>query len=535
MPNDPHPIPATALAENLAIVGRTGSGKTYAAKGAVEGLLGERKHVVVVDPTGVWWGLRSSADGAAPGFPVIVFGGMHADVPVSEQAAAGLGEIIVERRVSCVLDVSEYTMAGRRRFLTDLLESIYARTRHPLHLVLDEADEVAPQRPMPDQTTLLHRAEQIVRRGRSRGLRSILITQRPAVLHKDVLSQSGTLIAMKLTAPQDRDALGAWIDGQADREQGKHVLATLPRLAVGEGWVWWPEGELLERRRFPPIATLDTSRAPDADEERAAPVLAPVDVAELVERLALPAPKQKAVALPVDREAIEAARRTGIEEGLRAGRAEAADRIATLERAIKEAAAVLAPLAVRDGILNVRKPAEPPVIDAEPRSFSPPQTRQQKVTRGAGAEMRILKVLAQRYPAHLTTAQWATLAGLSRRGGTWSTYVSRLRTAGYLIEEGSLVSVSSAGLAAAGSLPPQPSTPAEIRAMWAAALGSGPGRLMEILLRHPSGIRRDALADQASMAAGGGTFSTYLSRLRSNGLIEESRGGITLAAELRNA
>jgi len=37
------------------------------------------------------------------------------------------------------------------------------------------------------------------------------------VLHKDVLSQADILIAMKLTASQDRDAIGAWIEGQADR------------------------------------------------------------------------------------------------------------------------------------------------------------------------------------------------------------------------------------------------------------------------------------------------------------------------------
>jgi ABC-type glutathione transport system ATPase component len=31
-----HPIPAEALKESVAIVGRTGSGKSYAAKGAIE-------------------------------------------------------------------------------------------------------------------------------------------------------------------------------------------------------------------------------------------------------------------------------------------------------------------------------------------------------------------------------------------------------------------------------------------------------------------------------------------------------------------
>lgn len=46
-----------------AFVGTTGSGKTYAAKGAVETMLAERRRVIIIDPTGAWYGLRSGADG----------------------------------------------------------------------------------------------------------------------------------------------------------------------------------------------------------------------------------------------------------------------------------------------------------------------------------------------------------------------------------------------------------------------------------------------------------------------------------------
>jgi DNA helicase HerA-like ATPase len=120
-----------------------------------------------------------------------------------------------------IVDVSEFTMAGRVRFVTAFLEELYQVNRSPLTLVIDEADMFAPQRPGKDQLTMLGRMEQICRRGRVRGFRPWLITQRPASLHKSVLSQANTLIAMQLTAPQDRDALGDWIEGQADREQGK--------------------------------------------------------------------------------------------------------------------------------------------------------------------------------------------------------------------------------------------------------------------------------------------------------------------------
>jgi hypothetical protein len=114
---------------------------------------------------------------------------------------------------------------------------------------------------------MLGRMEQICRRGRVRGFRPWLITQRPASLHKSVLSQANTLIAMQLTAPQDRDALGDWIEGQASREEGKRVLAELPKLAKGEGFLWAPHEDLLERVRFPKIATYDSSRTPEEGEQ----------------------------------------------------------------------------------------------------------------------------------------------------------------------------------------------------------------------------------------------------------------------------
>ena len=73
-------LPLSALDERIAIVGTSGSGKTYASKGLVERLLEASARVCVVDPLGVWWGLRAGADGVSPGDPVVVFGGRHADV-----------------------------------------------------------------------------------------------------------------------------------------------------------------------------------------------------------------------------------------------------------------------------------------------------------------------------------------------------------------------------------------------------------------------------------------------------------------------
>ncbi len=282
-------LPVSALDERLAIVGTSGSGKTYAAKGLVERLVDRGGCVCVVDPLGVWWGLRAGADGAAAsGYPVVVFGGRHADVALDEGMGAALGRLVGTHALACVVDVSDLgSSAARRVFMTAFAEALYEANTELLHLVLDEADLWAPQRAQPGGHGLLNRIEEIVRRGRVRGFVPWLVTHRPAVLHKDVLSQADILVSMKLTASQDRDAVGRWIEGQADRGEGRRILAELPRLSRGEGYLWAPSDDVLSRVAFPRIQTFDSSRTPQRDERVAtARTLAAVDLPAIAAALA---------------------------------------------------------------------------------------------------------------------------------------------------------------------------------------------------------------------------------------------------------
>jgi len=271
-------LPLSALDERLAIVGTSGSGKTYAAKGLVERLVDQGARVCVVDPLGVWWGLRAGPEGGASPLPcsVVVFGGRHADVSLDESMGGALGHLVGIHQIACVVDVSDLgSAAARRGFMTAFTEALYAANTEPLHLVLDEADLWAPQRAQPDGYDLLQRVEEIVRRGRIRGFVPWLISQRPAVLHKDVLSQADILVSMKLTSSQDREAVGRWIEGQADRAEGRRILAALPRLARGEGWVWAPSDGVLAQVAFPGIRTLDSSQTPSRPERAAMPCRLP--------------------------------------------------------------------------------------------------------------------------------------------------------------------------------------------------------------------------------------------------------------------
>ncbi len=200
-------LPLDAVTQTFGVLAKRGVGKTYTAAVFVEELLKAGRQVVVVDPIGVWFGLRSSADGKHAGLPIIVMGGDHGDVPLEVTAGSTIAEFITEQKASVVLDLSRFRKGEQVRFMTDFAETLYHRNRDPLMLVVDEADAYAPQRPQKGEERLLGAMEDLVRRGRARGLGVMLVTQRAAVLNKNVLTQVEVLVVLRTIAPQDREAI----------------------------------------------------------------------------------------------------------------------------------------------------------------------------------------------------------------------------------------------------------------------------------------------------------------------------------------
>lgn len=322
------PIPQPTLLQHIGIVGKTGSGKTFTAKGIVEQLLDQERRVCILDPTGAWWGLKSSSDGKSTGYSVVVFGGEHADVPISEHAAKALGKLIAEGNLPSVIDLSEMGEGERRRFAADFFEEMYRHNKAPLHLIVDEADEFAPQSGAPGTEVMLGRIDRIVRRGRIKGFRVVMISQRPAVLNKNVFTQCETLIAMRLPSSQDRKAIELWIKGQGDESQAKEMMGSLAGLKRGEGWIWAPAQSVLQRVQFPIIRTFDSSRTPVDGEQIAAP-----------KKLA-----------DVDLTGISAAMATAIEEAKANDPALLRKQIAALERKLRDQLA--APVRIEAGELG---------------------------------------------------------------------------------------------------------------------------------------------------------------------------------------
>lgn len=257
-------IPQDALGQHMAIIGKTGSGKTWAAKTIVEQFLAASRQVCIIDPTGAWYGLRVAADGKGIGFDVVLLGGKHADIPLSARSGEAVARLVTQQRASVVIDTTGLTVADYTRFFIDFAGTLYTTIKSPLHLVIDEAHNFMPQGKVPDPQAgqMLHAGNRLMSGGRSLGIRGMLITQRPQKLHKDSLTCADTLIAMRVISPQDRGAVKDWIDGAGDPAQGRMILDSLASMPRGVGWVWYPEGGFLERMEFPKIKTYDSSATP---------------------------------------------------------------------------------------------------------------------------------------------------------------------------------------------------------------------------------------------------------------------------------
>jgi hypothetical protein len=293
-------LPLDAVTETFVVVAKRGSGKTYTAAVMAEEMLKAGLPVCVIDPLGVFWGLRSSADGKGDGFPVVIFGGEHADVPLEEGAGALIADVLIDQRFPAVLDLSLLSKAAARRFMTAFLTRLYHRNRDPLHVIVDEADLFAPQSTGRgtggEAPALLGAMEDLVRRGRARGLGCTLITQRPAVLHKDVLSQAEVLVALRMTGVRDVAAIDEWVKLHADDDTAREVKKSLPSLPIGTAWVWSPGWlDVLQRVEVRRRTTFDSSATPKMGERRAVPKrMADVDLKALGEQIAATVDKAKA-------------------------------------------------------------------------------------------------------------------------------------------------------------------------------------------------------------------------------------------------
>lgn len=559
-------LPIDAITQTFAILAVRGVGKTHTASVMAEEMLKQRQPICVYDPTGAWWGLKASADAKSPGYPVYVFGGEHADVPLEESAGDTIATAIVEQRIPSILDVSLLRKGARTRFMTDFLETLYHKNREPLHLFIDEAHTLAPQKPQPDVARCLGAIEDIILQGRRRGLGMTSISQRPALLNTNIRSLCEVLIAMRIIGPHDRKAVMEWIEAHGTPEQAKELLASLPHLGIGEGWVWSPAWlNLFKRTKFRARETFDSSATPKAGSKPVTPKeLAAIDVAKLGDAIrktvedkkandpaalrqklataekALQAAQQvKSTAKPeivekpvvTDKQVKDVEQIIGRVEREGQRRIEAAEKLAESGR---ELVATAKEFAVALG--RAQSPILTPVQRALPQRPLPAvRPRPERQSTGdtsdlPGPERKILNALAWLESigvAQPENSAVAFLAGYTVGGGGYNNPRGSLRTKG-LIEYagGDCLSLTDTGREVAQA-PEGTLTNADMHAKVLSVLPGPEQRILGPLLKcYPDPMTNEDLAEAAGYTVGAGGYNNPRGRLRTLGLIEYTRDGV---------
>lgn len=552
-----HPIPDAALDSDIAIIARKGSGKSYLARGLAERLLDLGRRMVVIDPLGAWWGLRASADGESAGYPVAVFGGEHGDMPLTAKMGEPLANLIAGENLPCVIDTSLMRKEEQGELAIDLFEGLFRFNKDALTIILEEADVFAPQNPAKDgyAARVLHEVDRIARRGRARGLRLISLTQRPARLHKDVLSQAAALVAMRLTSPHDRAAIEDWIKGNADAGQSREVMASLATLAIGEGWVWAPDLDILSRATFPRIRTLDTSATPKAGEKRIEPkTLADVDVSAIRSALAqaIEKPKDRATKsatnIPqiIPAEAIESAEARGYERGRADGyRRGYFDARQALTRMFGDAADALAanirsngggrpedicvpvettaPLS--DAMRAIIKHESTPSLGHQPRPYVPQYVKSAASTGALSPSARkIVDAVKSVYPRGISLTVAAKRAGLSSRSSAYRKHMRDAEASPEIVDrgDGKYVSV----------YPPSGIAPPAGTAAFRAMLPPSCAKMLDAIEAGAGRpLSRLDIANQAGVSPTSSGLGSGLRELMALDLIVERDGGYALSPD----
>lgn len=546
-------FPEKILDQHLVVLGKTGAGKSSALRHVVEFLLSKGKRVCVADPKGDWWGVKSSKDGRSAGFPVIAFGDFKepkaSDVPINGQSGKHVAELIASGNRPCLIGFRGWMPGQMTKFWIDFASTLFNTNAGELYLIVDEVHNFAPKGKTlsPESALCLHWTNRMLSEGRGSGLVCLIASQRPQKVHNDTLTCCETLVAMRVNHAADRAAVKDWIDGCGDKAKGLEVLNGLAQLPRGSAWIWSPEigfGPTLIR--FPMFETFDSFAPPQLQRKVSNSGWADVDLGAVKEKLASvikeaednDPKKLKAEIARLQRsligEAMAIKLKPTIEtklvdrpvitpgqfEELRGMSSTLLHIQARLEVFMTDAKSSLAKFKSPQSVHAEQRKADVLPENAQRRVFAP--TAATAETGNSGAR-RMMIALAQR--PGINRRQIAIRAGLSSSSGSFSTYLSKLRTNAW-IEEGNngAFYLSESGLKALGEYDGLP-TGADLRNYWLEELGSsGAARILIVLIEnHPSELPRDQVGELAGLSSESGSFSTYLSKLRTLELITGSR------------
>lgn len=573
-------LPLDAVTQKLAFLGRTGSGKTYGATKVAEEMLEAGAQIVALDPVGVWWGLRLDSDGKTPsGFDLPVFGGLHGDIPLEPTSGNLLADLIVDRGISAILDVSQFESdADKARFARDFASRFFFRKKaapSAVHVFVEECQEFVPQNPMKGEEQMLHAFHRLIKLGRNFGIGVSLISQRPQEVNKKVLNQTELMLAFQMTGPQERKAISAWV---SEKGADEDVADVLPRLAVGEPHVWSPQWLDISRTvKISAKRSFNASSTPTVGAKAVeARPLGSIDLEKLQKAMASTIEKAKADDPKALRSEIAALRRQlegkgkaparVVEKAVPDQRAidlavrRATDAMQREDRRFRQAVKAEASrgnraftqilasieqlrttLAAIDSATNAQFAPE---SKSEPRADLA-QALDGALTRGverrvpvpvappsipaeglSGAQQKILDAVATLNELGVnqpTLVQVALFVGVSHTTGSYQQNVRNLADAGFLGRASGQVVLTGAGKRVA-----RPDVDRDPIEFWKQKLPGAQSKLLGLILDHAP-ISREDLAIKAGVSHTTGSYQQNLRDMRTYGIIEIESGQINVS------
>lgn len=564
-------LPVDAVTQKFAILGTSGSGKSYTAMKLAELMLDASAQVIAVDPVGIWWSLRLAADGKGEGYKQVhVFGGDHGDVPLTPESGALIGRMLADRRFSAVLDISQFTTSETKRFATNFAEQFFQSKKghkSPVHLFLEECQTILPQKPEKDEGVMLNRWERLIKIGRNYGAGSSMISQQPQSVNKRVLNLADTMFAMRTIGHHERAAILKWVQDVVESESG--LVANLPRLETGVAHIWSPYWlKLSSDIRILPRETFDAGKTPEMGMKTVEPrPLTRIDVeklrtemAEMIEKVKQDDPKE--LRKQIQQLKAELAKRptetkTITEEKIvevpsvteDQGKAfrDDLENVGNITEQLKfhvaelqKTAAIVASSLDRAQRRPTASPARPALQRSQPQPIRRPT--QPRIAQGQGqkiskAPRSILTALAQL--GECSKNKIAVVTGYAVGGGGFNNAISECRTNGW-IEGSDPLTLTQAGADALGEFSPLPAGQ-ELVNHWMGQLGKAEREVLRVLLQSQNGpMSKEEIAERTESDRGGpyapdgGGFNNAISRLRTLELISGS-SQIRLSDDLREA
>ncbi|GAB3027252.1 ATP-binding protein [Natronobiforma cellulositropha] len=237
------------------VTGKSGSGKSNTASVVAEELLERGLGMLIVDTDGEYRGLSAEYDLLTVGC------GEECDVDLESSDVDRLVSRALEERIPMVLDLSTYLETeSAEDALYAVVRALFAAEgeyRLPYLLFLEEAHEFLPQSGGAN-AELKRLLVRVAKRGRKRGLGICCLSQRPAAVDKDYVTQCDWFVWHRLTWENDTAVVGRILGGDAED--------TVQSLADGEALVLTDWDESVERVQFRRKRTEDGGSTPSLED-----------------------------------------------------------------------------------------------------------------------------------------------------------------------------------------------------------------------------------------------------------------------------